>query len=147
MAMTVGRASRLSVVIGGMTLILALGVASSASADNCSAVGNFTFTLAGGSGFLRLSADGTVEMDYVPGHGLCDVCLTAGRAFNGTYRTFATDQGCYFEIKLSTPPPSAHTDTIGGVVAFEGRQLLFMASTSPDFGIGIAVRNDALTGR
>src|SRR5712692_4020277 len=104
MAMTVGRASRLSVAIGAMTLVLALSVASSASADNCSAVGHFTFTLAGGSGFRPLSADGTVEMVYVPGHGLCDVCLTAGRAFNGTYRTFATDQGCYFEIKLSTPP-------------------------------------------
>jgi len=147
MTMTVGRASCLSMAIGAMVVILAVGIASPALADNCSAVGNFTFTLAGGSGSLFLFPDGTVEMDFVPGHSICDVCLTAGRVFQGTYRTIATDRGCYFEIRLSTPPPITHTDTIGGVIAFEGRQLLFMAATSPDFGIGIAVRNDALTGR
>ena len=147
MKITVGRASRLSVAIGGVALILALSVASPALADGCSAVGNFTFTVAGGTGFLFLSADGTVEMDLVPGHNTCDVCLLAGRILHGTYRTFATDQGCYFEIVLSTPPPSAHTDNMGGVVASEGRGLLFLRATSPDFASGLALRNDALTGR
>jgi hypothetical protein len=147
MTMTVGRQSSLSLASVGVTLIWLLTVASPARADSCSAVGNFTFTLAGGTGFLFLSADGSVEMDLVPGHNVCDVCLLAGRALNGTYRTIATDRGCYFEITLSTPPPAAHTDTMGGVVASEGRVLLFTRATSPDFASGLALRDDALTGR
>jgi hypothetical protein len=147
MKMTVGRASRLSVAIGGVALILALSVASPALADGCSAAGNFTFTVPAGTGVLLLSTDGTVEMDLLLGHDICPVCGNAGRTLHGTYRTFATDQGCYFEIVLSTPPPSAHTDTMGGVVASEGRVLLFLRAMSPDFASGLALRNDALTGR
>jgi hypothetical protein len=146
--MTVRRVSRFSATIGGVAFILVLSFASPALADGCSAVGKFTFTLAGGFGFLSLSADGTVEMNLLPGHGICEVCGPAGRTLNGTYQTIVIgQQGCYFQIELSNPPPSARTDTIVGVVAFEGRQLLFLSSTSPDFGIGVAVRNDALTGR
>ena len=147
MTTRVARSSRRGLVMGAVAVVFLLCTASPALADSCSAVGNFTFTLAGGFGSLRLSADGTVEMDFLPGHGICPVCGLAGRFFRGTYRTMATDQGCSFEIELSTPPPIAHTDTIAGVVAFEGRQLLFLVATSPDFGIGVAVRNDALTGR
>jgi len=130
-----------------VALIAAVSLASPALADNCSAVDNFTFTLAGGSGVLFLSADGTVEMDLLLGHNICPVCTMAGRVFFGTYRTITINGGCFFEIELSTPPPIAPTDTIAGAVAFEGRQLLFLGPTSPDFGIGVAVRNDALTGR
>jgi len=147
MKMRVGRASRLSVAIGGVALILALSVAPPALADGCSAEGEFTFTIAGGTGVLFLSAGGTVEMDLLLGHDVCQVCSNAGRTLHGTYRTIATDQGCSFEIVLSTPPPNAHTDTMGGVVASEGRVLLFMRATSPDFASGLALRNDVLTGR
>jgi hypothetical protein len=145
--MTVGRASQLHGVIGGAVLMFFLNVASPVLANSCSATGNFTLTLAGGFGLLFLSADGTVEMDLALGHNICEVCGMAGTVFHGTYRTIATDQGCYFEMRLSNPPPPARTDTIVGVVAFEGRQLLFLASTSPDFASGLALRNDALTGR
>ena len=86
-------------------------------------------------------------MDLALGHNICDVCLLAGGVRHGTYQTSATDQGCSFEMRLSNPLPPARTDTIVGVVAFEGRQLLFLASTSPDFASGLALRNDALTGR
>ena len=147
MTMPVGRASRLSVAIGGVALVWLLSAASPALANTCSAAGDFTFTVAGGTGFLFLSADGTVEMDLLLGHDICPVCGNAGRTLHGTYRTIATDQGCYFEIELSTPPPIAHTDTMGGVVAFEGRQLLFLRATAPDFASALALRNDALTGR
>ncbi|HMH49311.1 MAG TPA: hypothetical protein VK548_03695 [Candidatus Acidoferrum sp.] len=146
MTMTVGRASRFSVAIG-VALIVLLSVASPALADGCSAEGKFTFTVPAGFGFLFLSADGTVEMGLVLGHDICPVCGGAGRFFTGTYRTNATDQGCSFEMVLSTPPPIAHTDKIAGVVAFEGRQILFLVATSPDFASGLALRNDALTGR
>ena len=147
MTMTVGRASHLSLSIVGVALIGFLIVASPTLADSCSAAGDFTFTLAGGTGLLFLSADGAVEMDMVLGHNVCDVCLTATRTLFGTYRTIATDRGCYFDITLSTPPPAAHTDGMGGVVAAEGRVLLFTRATSPDFANGLALRNDALTGR
>ena len=126
---------------------LALNIASPAQADSCSGVGKFTFSLVAGTGFLLLSADGTVEMDLLPGHNICDGCLLPGRTLHGTYRTLVKDQGCYFTIELSTPPPDARTDTMVGAVAFEGRQLLFLGSTSPDFARGLALRNDALTGR
>ena len=63
-------------------------------------------------------------------YGSCEVCGAAGRTLNGTYQTIVIgQQGCYFQIELSNPPPSARTDTIVGVVAFEGRQLLFLSST------------------
>src|ERR1700741_3024855 len=137
MTVTIGLASRLRVAIGTVALISALHVAPPATADSCSATGKFTFTLAGGTGLLLLAADGTVEMDFLLGHNICDVCLTAGFTLRGTYSTTATDQGCYFSIELSTPPPAAHSDTMGGVVAFEGRQLLFLRSTSPNCGIGV----------
>jgi hypothetical protein len=47
-------------------------------------------------------------------------------------------------MQLSTIPQFAATL---GVVAFEGRQLLFTNSLCPDFASGLALRNDALTGR
>jgi hypothetical protein len=127
---------RLIVAIGGV-VILTLGVAAAAQAATCSAAGKFTVTLPAGTGFLSLSADGTVEMSLV---------LGGTRTLRGTYFTAVFDQGCYFQMELSTPPPTARTDTIVGMVAFEGRQLVFAASTSPDFASGLALRNDALTG-
>jgi hypothetical protein len=147
MTMVIAHASRLNVALGAVALIVALSVASPVLAGDCSAVGIFTVTLAGGTGSLVLSADGTVEMDLVLGHNICQVCTIASRTLHGTYQTVATDQGCRFGITLSTPPPIAHTDLMGGVVAAEGRVLLFLRSTSPDFESGLALRNDALTGR
>ena len=146
MTMTIGRASHLSLSIVGVALIGFLIVASPALADSCSITGTFGFTLAGGTGLLFLSADGAVEMDLLPGHNICDVCLTAGRTLRGTYRTIATDQGCYFTMELSNPNPPPIVSIVG-VPAFEGRQLLFLGSTAPDFASGLALRIDALTGR
>jgi hypothetical protein len=136
MTRTAGRVRRLIVAIGGV-VISTLGVAPAARADSCSAVGKFTVTVPAGTGFLSLSADGTVEMSLV---------LGGTRTLRGTYFTAVLDQGCYFQMELATPPPTATTDTIVGMVAFEGRQLVFAASTSPDFASGPALRNDALTG-
>ena len=141
-----GRARRLIVAIGGV-VILTLSVAAAARADSCSAAGEFRFNAAGGSGFLSLSADGTVEMTLILGHNICAVCDFGGPTLRGTYFTAVLDQGCYFQMELSTPPSNAKTDTIVGMVAFEGRQLVFAASTSPDFASGLALRYDALTGR
>src|SRR5262249_40686014 len=141
MTMTVGRVSRLGVAIGGVALIVLLGGASPASADTCSAVGDFTFTLAGGTGALVLFAHGSAEIDMVVGHNVCPVCTLGSRILFGTYRTIDTGRGCDFEITLSTPPPAAHTDGMGGVVAAEGRVLLFLRATSPDFASGLALRN------
>jgi hypothetical protein len=145
--MTTGRARRLIVAIGGV-MILTLGVAAAARADSCSAAGKFRFSVAGGTGSLSLFADGTVEMGLILGHGICFVCDGGPtRTLRGTYFTAVLDQGCYFQMKLTTPPSIATTDTIVGMVAFEGRQLVFAASTSPDFASGLALRYDALTGR
>jgi hypothetical protein len=145
MAMTIGRARRLIVAIGGV-MILTLGVAAAARADSCSAAGKFQFNAAGGSGFLSLSA-GTVEMTWVRGHNICPVCSDAAPTLRGTYSTAVIDQGCYFQMGLSPFPFIGTRDTIVGMVAFEGRQLVFAASTSPDFASGLALRYDALTGR
>jgi hypothetical protein len=146
MAMTIGRARRLIVAIGGV-VILTLGMAAAARADGCSAAGKFKFNAAAGSGFLFLSADGTVEMDLVRGHNLCLVCGGGGVILRGTYFTAILDQGCYFQMQLSPFPFTGNGDTLVGMVAFEGRQLVFAASTSPDFASGLALRYDALTGR
>jgi hypothetical protein len=143
-AMTIGRARRLIVAIGG-AVILTLGVAAAARADSCSAAGKFRFNIAGSSGFLSLSADGTVEMTLYLGHNICAVCGFGGPTLRGTYFTAVLDHGCYFQMELSTS--IATTDTIVGMVAFEGRQLVFAASTSPDFASGLAVRYDAITGQ
>jgi hypothetical protein len=120
---------RLIVAIGGV-VILTLGVAAAARADSCSAAGKFTVTVPAGTGFLSLTAEGTVEMSLI---------LGGTRTLRGTYFTAVFDQGCYFQMELNTV-------TIVGMVAFEGRQLVFAASTSPDFASGLALRNDALTG-
>ncbi|HMH48947.1 MAG TPA: hypothetical protein VK548_01845 [Candidatus Acidoferrum sp.] len=143
MTMMVGCASRLGVVIGTLVLILLLGVASPVLAG-CSVAGNFTFTSTGGFGLLSLAADGKVIMGFVPGHDICPTCLFAGRSVDGTYRTLATDGGCMFTMDVSG---GGRKDTIAGAVAFEGRVLLFIASTSPDYGNGLALRNDVLTGQ
>jgi hypothetical protein len=124
-----GRARRLIVAIGVVILTMSAGNA------------------AGGTGFLSLSADGTVEMHLILEHRICFVCGGDTRTLLGTYFTAVMDQGCYFQMELSTPPSNATTDTIVGMVAFEGRQLVFAASTSPDFASGLALRYDALTGR
>jgi hypothetical protein len=142
-----GRARRLIVAIGGV-VILALSVGAAARADSCSAAGKFRFNAAGGHGFLSLSADGTVEMDLILGHRICPVCDGGDtRLLRGTYFTAAIDQGCYFQMELSPFPFIGNTDTIVGMVSFEGRQLVFAASTFPDFASGLALRYDALTGR
>jgi hypothetical protein len=145
MKVIIRRASR--GVITGLAFIAAVSLASPVLAGDCLAAGTFTFTLAGGTGLLVLSADGTVQMDMVLGHNICQVCTIAGRTLQGTYQSLATDQGCHFGITLSTPPPTGHVDLLGGVVAAEGRVLLFLRSTSPDFASGLALRTDALTGR
>jgi hypothetical protein len=136
MTRTAGRVRRLIVAIGGV-VILTLSVAAAARADSCSAAGKFTVTVPAGTGFLSLSADGTVGMSLI---------LGGTRTLHGTYFTAVLDQGCYFQMEISTPPPIARTDTIVGMVSFEGLQLVFAASTSPDFASGLALRNDALTG-
>ena len=146
MTMTVGRASHFGVAIVGVALIVALSVASPAQADSCSITGTFGFTVTGGTGLLFLSTDGGAEIDLLPGHNICDSCLTAGRTLRGTYRTTATDQGCYFTMELSNPDPPPIVRIVG-VPAFEGRQLLFLGSTAPDFASGLALRIDTLTGR
>jgi hypothetical protein len=146
MAMTIGRVRRLIVAIGGVVL-LTLSVAAAARADSCSAAGKFRFNAAGASGFLSLSADGTVEMDLILGHNICPVCDFGGPLLRGTYFTAVIDQGCYFQMGLSRYPYIVSTDTIVGMVAFEGRQLVFAASTAPDLASGLALRYDALTGR
>ena len=136
MTRTAGRVRRLIVAAGGV-VFLTLGLAAAARADSCSVAGKFTVTVPAGTGFLSLSADGTIEMNLV---------LGSTRTLRGTYFTAALDQACYFLMELSTPPPIGHADTIVGMVAFEGRQLVFVASTSPDFASGLALRNDTLTG-
>jgi hypothetical protein len=145
MEMTVGRLSCCRVAIGCMTLMFVLNVTSPAFANGCSAVGIFIFTLAGGSGRLSLGADGSVGMNYAPGHGSCEVCVAAAQLFTGTYQTTTTDQGCMFTIDLSKPP--ALRNQITGMVAFDGRVLLFLAATMPEFGAGLALRSDTFTGQ
>ena len=142
MALTIGRARRLIVAIGGV-VILTLGVAAAPRAASCSAVGKYTVTVTGGTGFLSLSADGKFEMNLVLGHIICPVCGGfATRTLRGMYRTFAYVDGCGFQMDFSTP-----FAIIVGVVSFEGRQLVFEASLPPDLANGLAIRNDALTGR
>jgi hypothetical protein len=120
-------------------------VAAATRADSCSAAGKFTVAVVGGTGFLSLSADGTFEMSLVLGHIICPGCGGfAPRTVRGTYRTFAYADGCVFQMQDETVPELA---TILGVVSFEGRQLLFTESIFPDFASGLALRNDALTGR
>jgi hypothetical protein len=135
MTRTAGRVRRLIVAVGGV-VFLTLGLAPAARADSCSVAGKFTVTVPGGTGFLSLAADGTAEMSLILGQT---------RTLRGTYFTAVLDQGCYFQMELS-PPSIATKDTIVGMVALEGRQLVFAASTSPDFASGLALRNDALTG-
>jgi hypothetical protein len=146
MAMTIGRARRLIVAIGG-AVILTLSVAAAARADSCSAAGEFKFNAAGGRGYLSLSAEGTVEMTWVRGHNICALCSDVAPTLRGTYSTAVIDQGCYFQMGLSPFPFIGTRDTIVGMVAFGGQQLVFAASTSPDFASGLALRFDALTGR
>ena len=111
------------------------------TSSGCRPTPVFRFT-----GFLTLSADGTVEMSLVLGHIICPVCPAfVPRTLRGTYRTFAhTDDGCALQMEHETIPQFA---TVLGVVSFEGRQLVFTNSLYPDFASGLAVRNDALTGR
>src|SRR3989442_466284 len=128
MTRTAGRVRRLIVAIGGVA-ILTLGGAAAAQADNCSAVGKFTGTVRGSTGFLSLAGDGSFEMSLVLGHIICPVCGGFGpRTVRGTYRTFAYAGGCVFQMQPETVPELA---TILGVVSFEGRQLLFTESIFP----------------
>lgn len=142
--------SGVSLVIGAMTLALLLGVASPARGISCTATGSFIFTVVGGYGTLDLSADGSATMTLTPGHGsFCETCDVPPRILTGTFRTAAVDEDrgpCGFLLELAER--SGRTVRINGVVAFRGGVLMFGPATDPEnFGAGLALRSDTLTGQ
>jgi hypothetical protein len=143
MTTRVARSSRCGLIMG---VVFVLCAASPARSDNCSVVGNFLFTSAGGRGTLALSADGRAAIDFVPSLSLSEFGLLPEFGLDGTYRTLATDRGCQLTIDL-TKPNSLVRNEILGMVAFEGRVLLFRAANMPEFGNGLGLRIDTFTGQ
>ncbi|MGH6690637.1 MAG: hypothetical protein ACREF4_08165 [Gammaproteobacteria bacterium] len=131
-----------------MILLTLMGTteASAQPSTDCTASGNFVFTLAEGSGFLSLSPDGGAETTLIPGHVTCQACGIAGRILTGTYRTpRLIDNGqCVFLMNLTDPGREPRNIEIGGVVAFQGSVLMFQVATLPGFGAGLALRSDTL---
>jgi hypothetical protein len=145
MVMTIGRASRRGLVIGVLALVVIVGGVSPALAAGCAAVGTFAITVTEGAGMLSLRADGTASMVFVLGHSNSELIDFPGFIFNGTYQTQASAQGCFFTIDWTKPP--APRDQIVGIIAFEGRVLMFVSATKPGYGNGLGLRQDTLTGQ
>ena len=145
MTTKVARSSRRGLVIGVLALVVIVCGVSPALAAGCSAVGTFAITVTEGAGMLSLRADGTASMTFGLGHGISELLDPPGFIFNGTHQTYAIDQACYFTIDWAKPP--APRDQIVGIIAAEGRVLMFLSATKPGYGNGIGLRQDTLTGQ
>lgn len=139
------RSSRCALVMSAVAILFLLCAPSAARANGCSVVGTFVFTSAGGRGTVVLSDAGKAEITFIPGHSVSDLGLLPAIGYDGTYETLTLAGACVLMIDL--PRRSPARNQVVGLVAFEGRVLMFTGATMPELGQGLALRADTLSGQ
>jgi hypothetical protein len=143
------RSLGLGSIMGCVVVVSVLCMASPSLANGCTVNGTFLFSTTGGTGRLILAADGRAAMILSPPSTCID--SPCGEFLRGTHETRVIGDGaCILGLDFRPQPGEiggGRTITMSAAVAFQGLVLMFLNSSDPALGAGLAIRADMLTGQ